>query len=730
MAAQVIFRTQGVATSFVNTTNRIPIFLTSGIATRFLNTFQPTPFFQTGGVSSSFLTTNVTYPIFLTPSEAVAFFTTADKGTTKLLVPTIGTLEVASGYTYINVPDATGDFDATTNPGGYNILPLPFNAARPYRENVALWTVYRIWNVYGNNTQSPDAQNEQYDNPYEYQLFIPTQTNAAQEEEIIRGVYEIILIAAPYFNETDTGGTYLSESASEQTAYIVDGIETEFTNLANSDYLYYFDAATGSLLEMGTVLKVFSDTTLALISAAVNTPASGTTPIMYGSATSVSVTASTGTAIGLSTSPYYTITGSGTDFDNFVADEYVYYIDSGTLNYVYLGQVFAGISLTEFYLYNKDENSPNPSVGDFVLSSATLLPEIINSDGTFQGDLLNTIFGVNTDFNKFTPSQTLYYQDQITGELINVGVIDSIIGDIELLLTTAPVNIPSAGDRLFASSDASISFTPSNGQFSSISAPLEYYTLSADGGSFNTFSVDDYIYLVGQDGVYNELGQTIRIPSNDAMDFYSVQNNIQVNQGDFVVGSPSSLSLIEIGGTYGEYYTQGYYNLEGDGTTFLTTAEPQQYLFYEDANGQFIETGQIYQVFDNTNVWLYDAPEGSPDNTTQLFTSYSLNTETASYANYRGNFDLYEIANQFPGWFVGSTGIIVDELLINCLSRLRYEFLQGVMCGRCDEGYLHTYSLYVGMLSAMEVGEWQLAVDFYNKLKVICAEQDGSSCGC
>jgi hypothetical protein len=213
------------------------------------------------------------------------------------------------------------------------------------------------------------------------------------------------------------------------------------------------------------------------------------------------------------------------------------------------------------------------------------------------------------------------------------------------------------------------------------------------------------------------------------MVFYS-PNDIAVTQGDFIVASSVQISLIDIEGTLFDYGTQDYYNLEGDGTTFLTTAEPQQYLFYEDANGQFIKTGQIYQVFDNTNVWLYDAPEGSPDNTTQLFTSYSLNTETASYANYRGNFDLYEIANQFPGWFVGSTGIVVDELLINCLSRLRYEFLQGVMCGRCDEGYLHTYSLYVGMLSAMEVQEWQLAVDFYNKLKVICAEQDGSSCGC
>jgi hypothetical protein len=213
------------------------------------------------------------------------------------------------------------------------------------------------------------------------------------------------------------------------------------------------------------------------------------------------------------------------------------------------------------------------------------------------------------------------------------------------------------------------------------------------------------------------------------MVFYSVAP-IGVPQGSFIVGSSVALTLQDVSGAFESYDTGTYYEVTGTGTTFLTTAEPQQYLFYEDANGQFIKTGQIFQVFDDTNVWLYDAPEGSPDNTTQLFTSYSLNTETASYADYRGLNNLYEIAKQSPGWFVTSAGIIVDEFLINCLTRLRYEFLQGVMCGRCDEGYLHTYSLYVGMLNAMEVQEWQLAVDFYNKLKVICAEQDGSSCGC
>jgi len=51
------------------------------------------------------------------------------------------------------------------------------------------------------------------------------------------------------------------------------------------------------------------------------------------------------------------------------------------------------------------------------------------------------------------------------------------------------------------------------------------------------------------------------------------------------------------------------------------------------------------------------------------------------------------------------------------------------MCGRCDEEYLIFYSLYIGMLNAMEVQEYDRAVEFYEKLKGICA-QESSSCGC
>ena len=279
--------------------------------------------------------------------------------------------------------------------------------------------------------------------------------------------------------------------------------------------------------------------------------------------------------------------------------------------------------------------------------------------------------------------------------------------------------------------NGSISFTPSGGTFSSAdNSPSTYYNLTANGGSFYNFSVADYIYIVSPEGVYNELGQITRINSNDSMDFYSVQN-IQVNEGDFIVGSSSSLTLKDIGGTYKDYYTQGYYNVEATGSQFLAFAKPQQYLFYYDGTNQkYVQMGQIFLVFNDTNVWLYDAPTGSVTIGDGLYTSYSENTNTANYADYIGNTNLYSVANDLPDWYVTSAGIMVDADVVNCLNRMRYEFLQEVMCGKCPEDYPIMYATYVGMLNAMEIQDWTTAVEFYNKLKNQCSENLNSSCGC
>jgi len=653
---QIVFRTSGFVKTYVSTTGNVPFVLSSGKKVIYAATTGNSPIVLTSGKKTSFFQTTSSWPIVKTPGAAVAFVVTPSPNPIKDLVPKEGTLEFTGDYTIINVPDATGDYNASTNQGGYNVLPAPYNPYRP---------------------------------------------------------------------------TYASESGSAQTGYVVTGAETNFTSLSANDYLYYFDASNGGMLPMEQVLKVFSDTLLALNATATNTPASGTTPKLYGSATSITTNPSSGSASSLTTGIYYNVVGTGTDFSNFSGDQYIYYIDSVTNDYVYLGQFFKLVNPGQFNLYNKNEDAA-PTTGDLVLSSTPELASVINSNGTFDTSVGTSIFGTGTDFTKFTAGQTLYYQDATTGLLYDVAVIDAIISETELTIASLPVFSPVSGDRLYASDDASITLTSSGGTFSSISGENTYYTLTANGGSFNTFNVADYVYIVSPEGVYSELGQLIRIESNDVINFYNVQD-IQVNEGDFVVSSGgTALSLIDITGTFEQYDENSYYNVEGTGTSFLTTAEPEQYLFYLDsATDEYVLMGQIYQVFDDTNVWLYNVPTGSVTTSDTLFTSYSLNTSTAIYADYIDVPNLYDIAKELPDWYVTSVGVMVDDEVVNCLARMRYEFLQEVMCGKCPEGYLNTYAIYVGMLNAMEIQDRPTAIDFYNKLKTICREEmNGSSCGC
>ena len=201
MAAQIVFRTQGTATSFLSTTNGVPIFRSASQSVSFVNTYGPTPIFLTGNKSVAFVSTNNSVPVFITPSQAISFAVTPDTTTTKLLVLKIGDLTFDSGQTYVEVPDATGTYDATTDPGGYNPNGDPPVSGRPARDEALLWTVYRIWSKpvsegYGVNTQTPASQAEETDDPYVYTLTFPTET--INEEAVpIRGIYEIVMMAVP-----------------------------------------------------------------------------------------------------------------------------------------------------------------------------------------------------------------------------------------------------------------------------------------------------------------------------------------------------------------------------------------------------------------------------------------------------------------------------------------------------------------------------------------------------
>jgi hypothetical protein len=725
--ASIVFRTAGYSTRVVSTINGNPFVVTSRLAASYFATVANSGYAITSGSAAAFFST-ISGASFLSTSKIdTAFFETANPNIPRELKLKIGPLTINSDYTFVDVPDDTGEYNAITNTGGYNIIPGPYNPYRPYRTNVHLWTVYRVWNVYGSDTQSPSDQNEQDDDPYTYQLTFPTTTNADGTTDIIRGIYEVILIAAPFFNESASGGKYEDDSAG--TYHIVDGsADSVFTDLEEGDYLYFVSASTGELLEINQVDKVFSDTKLNLEGGPLNS--ANPDEKLYGSATAISGMETAGGVVeSYESLPYYTVTCDLTDFSvGFDYSNYLYYLDAVTGDYRRLGQILEAPTAETINIYNRSENTPT---GYEILCAADInLDDVVkNSNGTFDTIAGLTITGTGTSFTTFEVGQTLYYQ-LFLGELMEIGVIDGIISDTELTISATAINIPTLGDRLFASTTPGIVINPSNGVYLSISAEETCYLLTGDGSLFQTnFAVDDYIYIVNPSGEYNLLGQAGGFPIESIIVFYT-PNSIEVSPGDWVWANVAPISLIDLVGTFVEYTTGAYFSVEGDGTTFLSAFEPEQYLFYLDAiTGNYFPMGEIFQVYDDTHVWLYEAPTGSFTTDDFLYSSWSLNTDTADYSTYRGAINLYEIAEQFPGWYLDSVGILVDDDLINCIIRMRYEFLQQVMCGKCPDEYLETYGIYVSMMNAIDIQEWASAVTLYNKLKEMCATID-CSCGC
>lgn len=195
-AFQVVFRTSGFAKAYVSTISNNPFVITSGAASVFFTTTATYPVVYTSANSVAFFATTSNQPIIKTAGQAVSFVVTPEPNPTKDLILKIGTLDFDSSGLFVDVPDATGEYDATTNPGGYNPEADPTDPYRPKRSQVKLWTVYKVWDVYGNATQTPDSQAQEDDVDYVYPLYFPTQ-EVAGEDVVIKGIYQIILIAAP-----------------------------------------------------------------------------------------------------------------------------------------------------------------------------------------------------------------------------------------------------------------------------------------------------------------------------------------------------------------------------------------------------------------------------------------------------------------------------------------------------------------------------------------------------
>jgi len=195
-AFRIVFRTSGAVKAFVNTAGSVPIVLTSSASRAFFATTANFPVVYTAPTKSAFFVTTSNAPIVKTAGTAVIFVVTPDPTIPRELVLRIGTLVFNTNQTTVDVPDATGEYNAVTNPGGFNPEADATNPYRPKRSQVNLWTVYRILDVYGNATQTPVSQADEGEAPYIYTLTFPTQV-VNGETVVISGIYQLVLIAAP-----------------------------------------------------------------------------------------------------------------------------------------------------------------------------------------------------------------------------------------------------------------------------------------------------------------------------------------------------------------------------------------------------------------------------------------------------------------------------------------------------------------------------------------------------
>jgi len=205
MAKIAFFVTPGKKVSFLCTTGDIVIFKSGARADAFFQTKPDTNIFLTGSRQDAFLSTISTSSIFLSSSRQVAFVVSPNLTDPKELMPKWGILSINTDQSQIECPDGTGEYNATTNPGGFNPESASLNPFRPKRSAVELWTVYKL-RTESNATQGPSTQPQ--NNPYIYTLTLPTDEEGVPK----KGLYEIFLVVVPLLTPYDSGADWVALS--------------------------------------------------------------------------------------------------------------------------------------------------------------------------------------------------------------------------------------------------------------------------------------------------------------------------------------------------------------------------------------------------------------------------------------------------------------------------------------------------------------------------------------
>jgi len=182
----VFATTAGINRTFPVTVSSTPFFETSKEAAAFSSTITANAFFESSAVANVFARTVGDIALFATYGIKTVLPVVIPEDTSKTLKLKFGQLEVASDFSTVTIVDATGEYNATTNPGGYNPQSAGFDINRAKRSEVKLWLAYRLWttteipNTVFPSAADPDAI------PWEYVL--PIDGN---------GVLQLFMIASP-----------------------------------------------------------------------------------------------------------------------------------------------------------------------------------------------------------------------------------------------------------------------------------------------------------------------------------------------------------------------------------------------------------------------------------------------------------------------------------------------------------------------------------------------------
>lgn len=209
---------------------------------------------------------------------------------------------------------------------------------------------------------------------------------------------------------------------------------------------------------------------------------------------------------------------------------------------------------------------------------------------------------------------------------------------------------------------------------------------------------------------------------------------LKLKWGGFELAADYSLlTVVDETGTYDALTNPGGYNPEADPTdpNRAKRSEVKLWLAYRVWKDSTSIPDTVFPVpVDPTLIdWEYEFPTNEEYGVYQMFLIASPTDKTFADIEAKGN-SIFEYASQDISWYATAGGVIIEPDIINCLNRSRYAFLESVICGDCDEGYLSLYSKYIGALSAFEIGTDAAYLEGMKLLEEIRGECNKLDCNC